>query len=807
MSIQPAIGIGSVGSPSGVADAVADLRRRLSSLEAQRTVIQDGSIVNAQIIPGTITAAAIAAGTITTGLLAAGAVKAINIDAEAVTAGKIAALAVTAGTIAANAVTASTIAAGQVGATHLAAGAVTADAIVTGAVTSAKISVADLSAVSGTMGIVTGGRFQTASSGARVIMGTAIPTTAGTKNGIVGIDATDAITFFVDAATGNVQIKGQLLAGSTGLGNISGSIDGGTQINPATITGDRLVIDTITAREIAAATITATEIAANTITANKLNIGQLDAITGNLGAIVAGTITGVTYQTAASGDRLVLDNTGLSYIKAGFEAMKLSASTQGLRIATSTAAAGDANRAVTFWDSVSSAYIGYLMGGNVTGAVGDVVLGSNLTTKMVAGPNASILNWPFATDLGLVSVARGATVIKAYEAGWGQQSFTFSPTNASIGSNMTIYNNRTAADALYAYGRITADDGAGGGFFTPNGWYRTTGSRGWHNDTWGVGIHATDANWVRVFGTNRNFTAAGTTHGENFLALGSSGVIGGAGLGRLGANPADTWCQFTRSDLFGVYQDWACGGLFAGGTTVKAPVDDLAGMVDAKAEDRLESGELVCIDTDVEYEDGWDENFFRVRRATAADADRVLGVLSSKATARLMMGNSRWGRNGTMDIDANVDWRKLIAYAGIIPVKVTMENGAIRAGDRLCQGNEAGRAMRATQEGHVIGIALRDCTEDGEVIILVAPGWWAGKPQDERPAKERTYRVIPVEPKLIPTNWRDYVREDPAGNDYNRSDEERERIEAETEEARLYLEALHSEWEEQQDEARIAVGA
>lgn len=65
----------------------------------------------------------------------------------------------------------------------------------------------------------------------------------------------------------------------------------------------------INADHIAAATITGDKVAANTITADKLNVAQLSAISADLGTITAGTVTGATVRTAASGARIVLDST------------------------------------------------------------------------------------------------------------------------------------------------------------------------------------------------------------------------------------------------------------------------------------------------------------------------------------------------------------------------------------------------------------------------------------------------------------------------------------------------------------------
>ena len=64
-----------------------------------------------------------------------------------------------------------------------------------------------------------------------------------------------------------------------------------------------------------------------------------------------------------------------------------------------------------------------------------------------------------------------------------------------------------------------------------------------------------------------------------------------------------------------------------------------------------------------------------------------------------------------------------IALAGVIPVKVTCENGAIHAGDLLVSSSLPGRAMHAPanpQPGTVLGKAMRALTRDsGEIDMLV----------------------------------------------------------------------------------------
>ena len=56
-----------------------------------------------------------------------------------------------------------------------------------------------------------------------------------------------------------------------------------------------------------------------------------------------------------------------------------------------------------------------------------------------------------------------------------------------------------------------------------------------------------------------------------------------------------------------------------------------------------------------------------------------------------------------------------IALVGRVPVRVTTENGIIKAGDRITSSTKAGYAMKATQSGRVLGTVLEDV--DTETLV------------------------------------------------------------------------------------------
>jgi len=78
------------------------------------------------------------------------------------------------------------------------------------------------------------------------------------------------------------------------------------------IDGGIVTANTISATQIAADTITADQMAANSITAAEINVSNLSSVNADLGSCTAGTLTGGTIQTAASGARVNLTTDGIN---------------------------------------------------------------------------------------------------------------------------------------------------------------------------------------------------------------------------------------------------------------------------------------------------------------------------------------------------------------------------------------------------------------------------------------------------------------------------------------------------------------
>ena len=116
----------------------------------------------------------------------------------------------------------------------------------------------------------------------------------------------------------------------------------------------------------------------------------------------------------------------------------------------------------------------------------------------------------------------------------------------------------------------------------------------------------------------------------------------------------------------------------------------------------IEAGDVVVA--------GWNG---KVKKSTTAYQKGLVGVVSTKP--HLTMGDEYKGTDAVR-----------LALAGRVPVKVNTENGAIIAGDYLTSSSEAGVAMKAIENGPIIGVAVEgfDGVGIGKVMTVVDLGWY-----------------------------------------------------------------------------------
>jgi hypothetical protein len=144
-------------------------------------------------------------------------------------------------------------------------------------------------------------------------------------------------------------------------------------------------------------------------------------------------------------------------------------------------------------------------------------------------------------------------------------------------------------------------------------------------------------------------------------------------------------------------------GFFNGGTQSSGA--DVAEVITVEGEPaEYAPGELMAISTRSDR---------RVERVAEPYSTRVIGVYATKPGVLLT----------ERDIDANLDDAVPVGVIGIVPTRVSSENGPIHRGDMLVSSSTPGHAMLGTDRermlGAVIGKAMAEFTEEGTGLIEV----------------------------------------------------------------------------------------
>ena len=183
---------------------------------------------------------------------------------------------------------------------------------------------------------------------------------------------------------------------------------------------------------------------------------------------------------------------------------------------------------------------------------------------------------------------------------------------------------------------------------------------------------------------NKPVAVGGYKDANNFGELGQEGV----GLKAKGSQYA------------GVFE----GNVYVNGTlSVKSGCNGCADLAESISKsENVGAGDIVAVDARM-----------KLIRATKNN-NTVVGVVSTRPSLNL---------NDNVELDGAP-----LALSGIVPVNVTNENGAIRAGDFIAASSVPGYGMKATAAGTVVGKALEDLKiARGQVKMLVALSWYAGE--------------------------------------------------------------------------------
>jgi hypothetical protein len=281
----------------------------------------------------------------------------------------------------------------------------------------------------------------------------------------------------------------------------------------------------------------------------------------------------------------------------------------------------------------------------------------------------------------------------------GPAGFVTLPYSGSDSTGLAMYVQETGGVAVWG---VAADLGVRG----------DGGSIGVEGvSTSGVGIQGFSSSGIGIYGSSTSshgIQAASSATGVNASALDASAADNGIAITGH-ANTSDSIMVLTNVSANGQI----IKGFSSGGATLAFQVES-NGNVEAHgsfipngvdyadqlpAQGNLEPGDVVAMG-----EDGL------LHRATSANELDVAGVYSTKPG---VVGRQEEEQRSTIPV----------ALAGVIPVKVTSENGAIRVGDLLVSSSKPGEAMRAPANpvpGTVFGKAMQSMDgSTGKIEMLV----------------------------------------------------------------------------------------
>ena len=66
----------------------------------------------------------------------------------------------------------------------------------------------------------------------------------------------------------------------------------------------------------------------------------------------------------------------------------------------------------------------------------------------------------------------------------------------------------------------------------------------------------------------------------------------------------------------------------------------------------------------------------------------------------------------------------MVALAGRVLTKVSMENGRVAGGDPITSSSTPGFGMKANKTGKIVGYALEPAEKDSTILVLVQPGYY-----------------------------------------------------------------------------------
>jgi len=212
---------------------------------------------------------------------------------------------------------------------------------------------------------------------------------------------------------------------------------------------------------------------------------------------------------------------------------------------------------------------------------------------------------------------------------------------------------------------------------------------------------------------NNTSTTSNTSCGTPTTGIATSGnndVIEVNGTIENGANAGTVtlqWAENLASGTMTVYRDSFMNAFKNTGA-------DLAEIY--YTHDNAQPGQVVSLDASMKA---------GVRKSNSSYDSTVLGVISTKP------GYVLADSEGTDPTARPV----ALALSGRVPVKISDENGPVKAGDPLTSSSTPGVAMKATEPGWVIGMAMEDQVAGiDNLLTFVNRAWYGGDGTTKTPS-------------------------------------------------------------------------
>ncbi len=251
------------------------------------------------------------------------------------------------------------------------------------------------------------------------------------------------------------------------------------------------------------------------------------------------------------------------------------------------------------------------------------------------------------------------------------------------------------SDSTAIYGDSAAGDGITGKAYAVD----KSGIRG-IGGVDGHGVYAVGAGGraaMYALNTSTGHAVQGRAQGGGTGVLGQSGT----GNGVIGStdNANHEWGLNTQDKAYaryGFYTNQNTGGFFSGNYDIAEWIGNIKKQVEA--------GDVVVADPD---------NVQNVIKSAKAYDSSVIGIISTKPG---YLGGE------VLKDQLGEDKAAMLALAGVVPCKVSAENGPIAIGDLLTSSNTPGHAMKATDPkfGTIVGKALEALPAGtGKIKVLV----------------------------------------------------------------------------------------